>query len=86
MLPKESETVEYKSIVVDDIKKNVIAFANSGGGVLYVGVEDGGNVAGLLDADADMLAINNMLRDGIKPDVTLFARHRFRRPIRPSER
>ncbi|MCL2791537.1 MAG: putative DNA binding domain-containing protein [Spirochaetaceae bacterium] len=74
MLPKESENTEYKSIIVDDIKKSVIAFANSGGGTLYVGVEDGGNITGLPDADTDMLTINNMLRDGIKPDVTLFAR------------
>ena len=76
MLPKESENVEYKSIIVDDIKKSVIAFANSGGGTLYVGVEDGGNITGLSDVDSDMLTINNMLRDGIKPDVTLFARCR----------
>lgn len=74
MLPKESENVEYKSIIVDDIKKSVIAFANSGGGALYIGVEDGGNVVGLTDVDMDMLTVNNMLRDGIKPDVTLFAR------------
>ena len=74
LLPKESENTEYKSIIVDDIKKSVIAFANSGGGTLYVGVEDGGNITGLPDADTDMLTINNMLRDGIKPDVTLFAR------------
>ncbi|MCL1791825.1 MAG: putative DNA binding domain-containing protein [Peptococcaceae bacterium] len=73
MLSKESETVEYKSIVIDDIKKSVVAFANSGGGVLYIGIEDSGNIAGLSDVDADMLTINNMLRDGIKPDVTLFA-------------
>lgn len=73
MLPKESESVEYKSIVIDDVKKSVIAFANGGGGTLYIGVEDGGNISGLSDADTDMLTINNMLRDGINPDVTLFA-------------
>ncbi len=28
MIFKESETVELKSIVVDDIKKEIIAFAN----------------------------------------------------------
>lgn len=74
MLPNESETVEYKSIVVDDIKKSVVAFANSSGGVLYVGIADAGNIVGLSDANADMLSINNMLRDGIKPDITLFVR------------
>lgn len=32
---RESETVELKSVVVDDIKKEIIAFANSDGGTLY---------------------------------------------------
>ena len=32
MLFQESETVELKGIVVEDIKKEVIAFANSAGG------------------------------------------------------
>lgn len=70
---KESQTVEFKSKVIDEIKKSVIAFANSGGGTLYIGIADGGDVVGLPDADADMMNVNNMLRDGIKPDVTLFA-------------
>jgi len=74
MLPKESVAVEYKSIVVDEIRKSVIAFANTSGGTIYVGVADGGRVVGLSDADTEMLTINNMLRDGIKPDITLFAR------------
>ena len=71
---KESETVEFKTMVIDDIKKTVAAFANSGGGVLYIGIADSGKAVGLSDADADMMKINNMLRDGIKPDVTLFTR------------
>ena len=33
----ESETVELKSIYVEDIKKEVIAMANGIGGVIYVG-------------------------------------------------
>lgn len=72
MLPKESDILEFKSIVVDDIKKTIVAFANSGGGTLYVGVADDGSAVDLFDIDADMLKINNMLRDGIKPDITLF--------------
>jgi ATP-dependent DNA helicase RecG len=73
VLPRESESVEYKLTVIDDIKKSVVAFANSGGGALYIGVDNSGTIIGLANADADMLTINNMLRDGIKPDVTLFA-------------
>ena len=53
------------------ISNILIAFANSGGGTLYIGITDSGEVTGLANADADMMSINNMLRDGIKPDVTL---------------
>ena len=37
---RETETVELKSIVMDDIKKEIIAFANCDGGTIYVGVAD----------------------------------------------
>lgn len=40
MIFQESETVELKAIVVEDIKKEVIAFANCEGGKLYIGVQD----------------------------------------------
>ena len=39
---QESETVELKSVIVDDIKKEIIEFANSEGGKLYIGVRDDG--------------------------------------------
>ncbi len=41
MIFQESETVELKSIVVEDIKKEIIAFANCKGGKLYIGVPPG---------------------------------------------
>ena len=44
MVFRESETVELKSIVVEDIKKEIIAFANCEGGKLYIGVQDDGTV------------------------------------------
>lgn len=69
---QESETVELKEIVVDDIKKEIIAFANCDGGRLYVGVKDDGTVAGLDDPDKAALQISNMVRDAIKPDITMF--------------
>ena len=34
MVFRESETVELKEVVVDDIKKEIIAFANCDGGKL----------------------------------------------------
>lgn len=63
MLFQESETVELKEVVVDDIKKEIIAFANSAGGKLYIGVRDDGTVVGLDDPDGVSLQISNMVRD-----------------------
>jgi ATP-dependent DNA helicase RecG len=76
MVYQESETVELKSIVVDDIKKEIIAFANCEGGKLYIGVQDDGTVIGLDDPDGAALQISNMIRDAIKPDLTMFLHYR----------
>lgn len=72
MLFRESETIELKEVVVDDIKKEIIAFANCDGGKLYIGVRDDGTVIGLDNADSVSLQISNMVRDAIKPDITMF--------------
>lgn len=69
---RETETVELKSIVMDDIKKEIIAFANCDGGTVYVGVADDGTVLGIENADECALQISNMVRDAVKPDVTMF--------------
>lgn len=69
---RETEIVELKSIVMDDIKKEIIAFANCEGGTVYVGVADYGKVLGVENADECALQISNMVRDAVKPDVTMF--------------
>lgn len=69
---RETEIVELKSIVMDDIKKEIIAFANCDGGTVYVGVADDGKVLGIENADKCALQISNMVRDAVKPDVTMF--------------
>ena len=61
MIFRESETVELKEVFVDDIKKEIIAFANCNGGKLYIGVQDDGIVLGLDDPDATALQISNMV-------------------------
>lgn len=72
MVFQESETVELKSIVVEDIKKEIVAFANCSGGKLYIGVQNDGTVTGLADADPAALLVSNMVRDAIKPNLTIF--------------
>ncbi len=75
MVFQESETVELKAIVVEDIKKEIIAFANCEGGKLYIGVLDDGTVAGLDNPDETSLQISNIVRDAIKPDLTMFLQY-----------
>lgn len=71
----ESEVVELKSKVVGDICKEIIAFANTKGGTLYIGVADDGRVLGVENADRVTLQLNHMIRDSIKPDVTMFVHY-----------
>ena len=73
---QESETLELKSVVVDDIKKEIIAFVNTDGGTLYIGVKDDGEVIGVNDPDSAALQVSNMVRDSIKPDVTMFLHYK----------
>ena len=45
----ENEFVELKRELTKDIKKKIIAFANSKGGTIYIGIDDTGKVIGLKD-------------------------------------
>src|SRR5690554_2782642 len=69
---RESYTTELKEIVNADFKKEVIAFANADGGEIYVGVTKQGKVIGVKNVEFEMERISNMIRDGIKPDLTSF--------------
>ena len=70
MIYVESFTVELKQEVNADFKKEVIAFANTDGGEIYVGVAKDGSVTGVPKAEQVMEQIGNMIRDGIKPDLS----------------
>ena len=63
---------EFKEIYVSDIKKSVLAFANTEGGVLYIGVNDNGEVVGVDNADAVMQQLANSLKDSVAPDAMPF--------------
>jgi ATP-dependent DNA helicase RecG len=71
----ESLTTEFKREYTDDLKKNIVAFANTAGGKLYIGINDDGTVLGVDAPDDTMLKVSNMVRDSIKPDVTLFVEY-----------
>ena len=68
----ESDNTEFKSQFTDELYKEIIAFANTNGGVVYVGIDDDGSVRGLSHADETYTRITNGIRDAILPDVTMF--------------
>lgn len=68
----ENKTTEFKREFTDDIKYAVIAFANTDGGKIYVGLNDDGSAYGVADVDRTMLRITNMVRDTVRPDVMMF--------------
>jgi len=69
---REDSNTEFKREYTADIKKEVMAFANSGGGVIYVGWDDKGKPYPLSNIDETLTKITNSVRDGILPDVTMF--------------
>jgi ATP-dependent DNA helicase RecG len=61
----ENKNNEFKREYVEDIKKTVIAFANTDGGEILIGVDDDGDVIGMADAHDVLLRTTNAIRDSM---------------------
>ena len=68
----ESPQLELKEQINAEFKKEIIAFANTDGGEIYVGIARDGSITGIADPESEMEKIGNMIRDGIKPDLTAY--------------
>ncbi len=71
----ETENIEFKSELTDDLYQEVIAFANTDGGIIYIGIDNNGNAVGIENIDETYLRITNGIRDAIRPDVTMFIKY-----------
>lgn len=69
---RESDKMELKRELNDSLKKEVIAFANTEGGLIYIGIDDEGEIVGLLNPARDMESVSNMIGDSIHPDLRMF--------------
>lgn len=67
----ETDMIEFKREFSKTIVKTIVAFANTKGGVLYLGIEDDGHICGLENPDATMLSVMNVVRDSIKPSAEM---------------
>ncbi len=70
----ESVTKEFKRDYTDDLKKTVVAFANTDGGEIWIGVEDDGSLSGLDKPDDTIRQVTCSIRDNIKPDLSMHTR------------
>ncbi len=69
----ETQNIEYKSSWRDEYLKWICGFANSNGGSIFIGKDDGGKVVGLGDSKKLLEDIPNKVKDtlGILVDVIL---------------
>ena len=64
----ESNRIEFKEKLTNELEKEIVAFLNyKEGGFVYVGIDKHSNVVGLKDADDVQLRIKDRLMNNILP-------------------
>ncbi len=66
---QESETVELKQELNKNIKKEIVAFANTKGGTIFIGINDEGEILGLKNIEKDIESLTCMIKEGIINDL-----------------
>ena len=74
---RETRILEFKETITNTFLKTVSAFSNYNGGTILFGVDDNGNVKGLLDVKQACLDIENKINDSISPNQTICLKHRI---------
>lgn len=75
---RENVDVEFKELdrttgkLPDSLSKEIVSFANTEGGEIYIGINDDQTVVGVHDPDDVMTRISNVVHDTILPDVMPF--------------
>ncbi len=50
----ENNRIEYKQKLTDDLEREIVAFLNyREGGIVYIGIDKNGEIAGLENSDSD---------------------------------
>ncbi len=61
----ESQNIEYKETWKDDYLKWLCGFANAQGGILYIGLDDDGNVVGVNNCKKLLEDLPNKIQSGL---------------------
>lgn len=67
---REARTIEFKETITNTFLKTVSAFSNYDGGTIFFGIDDNGNIKGLVDVKQACLDIENKINDSISPQPT----------------
>ena len=65
----ESNRQEFKEKLTDNLEREVVAFLNSNGGQIYIGIKKDGSVIGVHNADELQLQIKDRLINNIRPGI-----------------
>jgi predicted HTH transcriptional regulator len=58
----EINHIEYKEKITHDLEKEVVAFLNSKGGDIYIGIKNNGSVIGVKNPDEIQLKIKDKFK------------------------
>ena len=65
---EENEFIELKSKYNEHVTKEIVAFLNTEGGIIYLGVEDNGNVVGVKKLEETLKNISDTITTSILPN------------------
>ena len=65
----ESESMELKKVLTNDLEAEIVSFLNSHSGTIYIGVDNNGEVVGIDDYDKVSLRIADRIRSNIQPST-----------------
>ncbi len=68
---EEDIRTEFKRQLTNECMKTVVAFSNTVGGTLYIGMDDDGTPFGVNDVDSTSLRLIQLISDTIRPDTRM---------------
>ncbi len=66
------QNIELAGNMSESVIKTIIAFANTNGGKLYIGIEDDGSITGVENIDYTISNIKKAIENNIKPNMISF--------------